>query len=376
MYPKAGARKFSKRQPRPATVTPGPVRALWKKKTSLSRISQGLSLLYLWSLVAILVAAAWSIPPRPSAPSPAVKIALPVSAPVPAAVARVTEELLPPPGSARRPFGYASLIEAFDQLGYEFPLVGDGATGVPRLILASLPNDLAEVPENAERKAIFFRAVLPLVLRVNEEILAERKKLLDIRARLRAHHHVAPVERAWLQAMAERYETTPGDIEQLVRRIDVIPPSLALAQAAEESGWGSSRFVREGNALFGQWVMVDEGHQLPLIRDEGRTHRVASFASLLDSTRAYARNLNSHRAYREFRDARAAARAEGRAASGFELAQHLGRYSQRGAAYIHRIRGLIVVNELRELDGAKLNAREVRLSDDRPMAGLGYLSFF
>lgn len=381
MYPKAGARKFSKRQPRPATVTTGSVRALWKK-TSLSRISQGLSLLYLGSLVAILVAAAWSIPPRLSAPSstvkpsPTVKIVLPVSAPVPAAVARVTEEPLPPPGSAPAPFGYASLVEAFDQLGYAFPLIGDGATGVPRLILASLPHDLAEVPENAERKAIFFRAVLPLVLRVNEEILAERKKLLDIRARLRAHHHVTQAERAWLQAMAERYETTPGDIEQLVKRIDVIPPSLALAQAAEESGWGSSRFVREGNALFGQWVMVDEGHQLPLIRDEGRTHRVASFASLLDSTRAYARNLNSHRAYREFRDARAAARAEGRAASGFELAQHLGRYSQRGAAYVHRIRGLIVVNELRELDGAQLDAREVRLSDDRPMAGLGYLSFF
>lgn len=374
MYPKAGGRKFSKREPKPAAVSPGSVRALWKK-ASLSQTSQGLSLLYLGSLVAILIAAAWSIPPRASATIPAVKISLPVSAPVPAAVARVIEEPLPPPRAARAPFGYANLIEAFDQLGYELPL-GGGTSGVPRLILASLPHDLAEVPETAERKTIFFRAVLPLVLRVNEEILAERRKLLDIRARLRAHHHVAQAERAWLQAMAERYETTPGDIDQLVKRVDVVPPSLALAQAAEESGWGSSRFVREGNALFGQWVMVDEGHQIPLTRDEGRTHRVARFASLLDSVRAYARNLNSHRAYREFRDARAAARAEGHAASGFDLAQHLGRYSQRGAAYIHRIRGLIVVNGLRDLDDAKLDAREVRLSDGRPMAGLGFLSFF
>jgi Bax protein len=325
-------------------------------------------------MVAVLFLAAATISPRPFASRTFnVKIALPfgapISLPLPAALARVFEEPLPPPGSDS-PAGYASLVEGFGRLGYELTSIADGAAVVPRLILAALPHDLAEVPENAERKAIFFRAVLPLVLQVNEEILAERKKLLDIRARLRAHQHVTQAERAWLQAMAKRYETTPGDLEQLIRRVDVIPPSLALAQAAEESGWGSSRFVREGNALFGQWTTLDEGHQLPLAREEGRTHRVASFASLLESTRAYARNLNSHRAYREFRDVRAAARAEGLAAGGIELAATLSRYSQRGTAYVHRIRGLIVVNGLRDLDGARLGEHEIRLGNDRPMAGL------
>ncbi|MEK7244729.1 MAG: glucosaminidase domain-containing protein [Pseudomonadota bacterium] len=343
----------------------------------MNRTLQGLTLAYMGCLVAVLFLAAWASPPRMHATS-RIQIALAAGAPVAALRAWVTEEPLPPlsRGGAEASFSYASLAEAFGQLGYELNAVADGAAGVPRLLLAALPHDLAEVPETAERKNIFFRAVLPLVLRVNEEILAERKKLLDIRARLRAHHHVAQAERLWLQAMAERYETTPGDVEQLVKRVDIVPPSLALAQAAEESGWGSSRFVREGNALFGQWTTVDDGHQLPLARDEGRTHRVAGFASLLDSTRAYARNLNSHRAYREFRDVRAAARAEGRTPDGFDLAGKLGRYSQRGAAYVNRLRGLIVVNGLRELDGAKLEEREVRLGDGRPMAGLIQRLFF
>ncbi len=282
--------------------------------------------------------------------------------------------------TARRPDGiatYAVLLDAFGQLGYELEAIAAGAAGVPKLFLAALPPDLAQVPEAADRKAIFFRAVLPLVLQVNEEIKAERAKLLDIRARLRASRHVAQAERRWLAAMAERYETTPGDVDQLAKRVDVIPVSMALAQAAEESGWGSSRFVREGNALFGQWTTAAEGHQVPLDRDGGQTHRVAAFASLLDSTRAYVRNLNSHRAYREFRDARALFRAEGREPDSFDLAGTLGRYSQRNGDYVRRIRGLIMVNGLRQFDEATLDEREVRLGGQGPMALLRrMLSFY
>ncbi|MSO84383.1 MAG: hypothetical protein EXR04_00300 [Rhodospirillales bacterium] len=368
-----GSLKLKRRESPPAPTSPDQPRLCWGRAT-MNRPLQGLTLACLGSLVAVLYLAAWTSPPRTHATA-RIQIALPASAPVAALRAWVTEEPLPAPG-AEAPVNTASLAEAFGQLGYDLAAVADGVAGVPRLLLAALPPDLAEVPETAERKAIFFRAVLPLVLRVNEEILAERKKLLDIRARLRAHHHIAQPERLWLQAMAERHETTPGDLDQLVKRVDVIPPSLALAQAAEESGWGSSRFVREGNALFGQWTTVDDGHQLPLARDEGRTHRVAGFASLLDSTRAYARNLNSHRAYREFRDLRASLRAEGRVPGGFDLAGLLGRYSQRGTAYVNRIRGLIVVNELRDLDEARLDEREVHLGDGRPMAGLIRRLFF
>ena len=336
----------------------------------MNRTAQSLTLGTMGLLVAGLFVTAAVHPPQAGRAAKAEALLAPgaLIAPAPS-WSWTVEDLLPPPG--RRPAGmatYAVLVDAFGELGYELDAVATGTAGVPKLFLAALPPDLAQVPETADRKAIFFRAVLPLVLQVNEEIKVDRAKLLDIRARLRASRHVSQAERRWLADMAERYETTPGDVDQLVKRVDVIPVSMALAQAAEESGWGSSRFVREGNALFGQWTTAADGHQVPLAREDGRTHRVAAFASLLDSTRAYARNLNSHRAYREFRDTRAHFRAEGRELDGFDLAGTLGRYSQRNGDYVRRIRGLITVNGLRQFDDAALDEREVRLGGQGPMA--------
>lgn len=336
----------------------------------MNRTTQSFMLGALLLLVTGLFVAAWTRPPTVVRAAKA-ELLLAAGAMVPQARGWVAEEPLPPPG--RRPASgatYAVLVEAFGQLGYELPAIADGAAGVPRLFLAALPHDLAQVPETSERKAIFFRAVLPLVLQANEETKAERAKLLDIRARLRAPRHVAQGERRWLAAMAERYETTPGDVDQLLKKVDTVPVSLALAQAAEESGWGSSRFVREGNALFGQWTTASDGHLVPRERENGQTHRVAAFDSLLDATRAYVRNLNSHRAYREFRDMRAHFRAEGREPDGLDLAGTLGRYSQRGGDYVRRIRDLIAVNGLRRLDDAALDEREVRLGDSSPIAFL------
>lgn len=336
----------------------------------MNRTAQTFTLGAMGLLVAGLFAAAAAHPPK-TVRAVRAEAMLPAGALVSPAPSRgwIAEELLSPPG--RRPDGlatYAVLVDAFGELGYELGAVAAGTVGVPKLFLATLPPDLAQVPESADRKTIFFRAVLPLILQVNEEIKAERAKLLDIRTRLRASRHVAAAERRWLAAMAERYETTTGDVDQLVKRVDAIPVSMALAQAAEESGWGSSRFVREGNALFGQWTTAVDGHQVPQARDDGRTHRVAAFASLLDSTRAYARNLNSHRAYREFRDTRAHFRADGRDLDGFDLAGTLGRYSERNGDYVRRIRGLIMVNDLRPLDDAMLDERDIRLGGRGPMA--------
>ncbi|MBM3565253.1 MAG: hypothetical protein FJX42_03965 [Alphaproteobacteria bacterium] len=340
----------------------------------MNPLAQGFTLSAMSLLVVALFAAAWANPPK------AIRLAkaealVAVGVALPEARARVREEPPPPPGrrgdeARTKTITYAVLVETFGELGYELASITEGAAGVPRLFLAALPTDLAQVPENAERKTIFIRAVLPLVLQVNEEIRAERSKLADIRARLRASRHVSAADRRWLGVMAERYETTPGDVEQLMKRVDIIPVSLALAQAAEESGWGSSRFVREGNALFGQWTTAIDGHLLPMSREEGKTHRVAAFDSLLDSARAYARNLNSHGAYRDFRDARARFRVEAREPDGFDLAGTMARYSQRGADYVRRLRGLIVANGLRELDDATLDGREVRLGDKHPVAGL------
>jgi Bax protein len=252
-------------------------------------------------------------------------------------------------GSAR------NLDRAFSRLGYDLGNVGNGAGEVPRLFLASVPGDMAAIREARERKAVFLRTVLPLVLQVNEEILAERARLWDLRVKRRLGESLDAFDRLWLAAQSERYGVSRDDIDTLLVHVDIVPPSLALAQAAEESGWGTSRFAREGNAVFGQWVYSSEGALTPRRRDAGMNHGVRAFPSLLDGARAYARNLNRHRAYREFRARRAIMRRDGAPVSGTILAATLTRYSQRGAAYVAAIRRLIESNALHALDGARLS---------------------
>jgi Bax protein len=246
------------------------------------------------------------------------------------------------------------VAEAFTRLGYDLQAVLAGGSDVPRVLLLSMPADLADIPETPARKALFLQAVLPLVLQVNDEIQADRDRLSEIRHRMQLGKRLSAADRLWLAVIAERYGVENGDLDELLRRVDVIPPSLALAQAAEESGWGSSRFVRQGNALFGQWTFAKNGHLVPLERDDGKDHRIKAFESLIDSVRAYALNLNTHRAYRAFRAQRAALRTEAAPLDGRKLASHLARYSQRGPEYVRTIRNLIVANGLRALDDARL----------------------
>jgi Bax protein len=248
-----------------------------------------------------------------------------------------------------------ALSDAFASLGYDLDSVLSGDGRVPRVFFASLPPDMAEIPEVKVRKAIFFKTILPLILQVNEEIVVERKRVWDLGYRMRLGQHLDAIDRLWLAGRFESYGVASGDIDSLLDRMDVIPPSLALAQSAEESGWGTSRFVREGNALFGQWVFSENRHMTPAQRDEGMTHRIKAFHSLVDSIRAYATNLNTHRAYTAFRRERAAMRASGGPVDGMVLAGQLTRYSARGARYVEAIRSIISVNRLGQLDDARLH---------------------
>ena len=307
------------------------------------------------ALVVVLVAAAYARPPAPVTASPKAVLTIPAVAQEIPAPGKI------PPGAlgalARHlpPATVSKLSNTFSSIGYDLDSVLSGDDRVPRLFLASLPTDMGEVREVKVRKALFFQTVLPLILQVNEEILAERRRLWQLRTRQRMGLGLAAVDRLWLAVMAERYGTERGDIGGLLHRIDVIPPSLALAQAAEESGWGTSRFVREGNALFGQWTFSRDGDLTPRRRDAGKKHSIRAFASLLDSARAYARNLNRHRAYAGLRKARAAMRRAGAPLDGAVLAKTLLRYSQRGRAYVASIRAIIAANRLRGLDDARLH---------------------
>ena len=253
----------------------------------------------------------------------------------------------------------AELEKILDSRGFALDGVASGRSRVPALALTRLPTDFAgEMPVN-RRKTLFISGVLPLILLANAEITADRARLRLIIAKGDANAQ----GRAWLDDQAARYglaaekQDTPPPVrlaQRLLRHVDTVPVSLALAQAAAESGWGRSRFAHDGNALYGQWTM-SEGHGLvPQRRDAGKKHLVRQFGSLLDSVRAYMRNLNSHPAYRTFRDARATARGRGQALDGAELAHHLEAYSERGTVYIDELRAIMRVNRLGRFDGAIL----------------------
>ena len=222
------------------------------------------------------------------------------------------------------------------------------ATGqVRRVLPASLPSGFSEISVPAKRKVQFISLVLPLILHVNETIAALREQLVDMRDREAAGSPLSDGERSWLGSVAERYGVEPVDYGELLKSVDIIPPSLAIAQSAEESGWGTSRFARAGNALFGQRTYKPGAHDMvPEKRADGATFRVRSYNSLLNSVFSYAHNLNSHEAYGAFRDARARLRHAGRRIDGKALVGTLSRYSERGEAYIETIRRIMRIDDL------------------------------
>lgn len=257
-------------------------------------------------------------------------------------------------------FTVSDINHTFAKLGYELAPVLDGEAVVPRLFLNSLPYDLATLTQTEERKSLFFRTLLPLVLKINETIVAKRSKLWRLRHRLSLGQAIHAEERIWLDSIFNRYSVKQNDFDELLRRMDVVPPSLALAQAAEESGWGTSRFAREGNALFGQWTHNpnDKGI-LPAGREEGKTHRIKAFDSLAGSLAAYVHNLNTHKAYQKLRVERALMRDERDGIKGHQLATKLDKYSQRGDQYVASLQAIMKKNDLMRFDTTKLDDSEI-----------------
>lgn len=244
------------------------------------------------------------------------------------------------------------------RIDYRLEAVRRGEREVPRRFFTSLPRDLAGLRTGAERKSAFLKVALPLVLKTNETLLERRARILRLR-RLQAHGIALPRnDRRWLDLMAKRYHLKRLDFEALSRRVDIVPPSLALAQAIEESGWGTSRFAREGNALFGQWTFGGEKGMRPLGRRSGALHSVRSFDDLTAAVHAYAHNLNTHPAYRRFRQRRAERRHQGASLDGFDLAGTLVGYSERREAYVEALRRLIRRNGLGQFDAARLSGNE------------------
>ncbi len=260
------------------------------------------------------------------------------------------------PPRALEALSASALEKTFSRVGYRLAAVRDGGADVPRLFLTSLPADWGQRQSTAERKRLFLEALLPLVLRTNESIWAKRERLLEAMRRRAEGATLEWSERAWLNSLAEDYDTGAGRLEELLKRVDIIPPALALAQAAAESGWGISRFARKGNALFGQRTWTQGAGLVPARRLEDERHEVKRFEALAGSVAAYMKNLNRHSAYAAFRTKRAWMRERHGTLDGHGLAGTLDRYSEAGRDYIETLRTIMRVNRLEELDSAKLRA--------------------
>lgn len=252
-----------------------------------------------------------------------------------------------------------ALAETFSKAGYGLAEVRDGAL-VPRLFLASLPPDLAAVRSARVRKGLFLRALLPLVLRANEALWAKRERMLDLMRQLEDGDEVAWSERAWLTSLADEFGVAGDDFATLRRRVDVVPPALALGQAAAESGWGTSRFASMGNAVFGQRTWVRGDGLVPGRRDRDKRHEVKSFRDLPGSVAAYMMNLNRHPAYRAFRARRSEMRQGRGELESMALVGTLVRYAEDGLGYLETLKSIIRVNRLLELDRARLRGPRAR----------------
>lgn len=261
--------------------------------------------------------------------------------------------MLPPEELAQEP-ALPHLEQFWLKRGANRKAIALGAE-VPPLFLARVPKDLTPDLDVARKKRAFILMMLPHILAVNEEIRADRRRVENIRGRLEDPIGPSPAEIDWLFARLEAYGVKGFDLKTLMTRMDIIPPSLAIAQAAKESGWGGSRFARAGNALYGQWTW-NPNHKgiVPSKRDSGKTHRVRAFDSLLAATRAYAININTHAAYARLREIRRSRRAKGLQATGREMSVGLGKYSEIGQRYVRAVRSIIRRNGLAKLDDARL----------------------
>ncbi len=215
--------------------------------------------------------------------------------------------------------------------------------------LELLPNEMKMIENTKERKNLFIQIVLPLILEENNQIKFDRKKLFAILNRSNNSNS----EKKWLKMKFKQYGVKNNDLSTLKIRMDEIPVSLAIAQAAKETGWGTSRFALEGNALYGQWTFTGEGIK-PLSADSDQNHKVMKFQILQASVRAYFRNLNTHSSYRDFRKFRAIARDGDEKIDSLILVDYLDKYAATGVEYTKVLKKIIEQNSLKDFDDVKL----------------------
>ena len=246
-------------------------------------------------------------------------------------------------------FNASTLDQLFKDTKYSLKKVRKTKLVNPGNSIDLLPKEIKQIESTKKRKEFFIQIVLPLILEENYLIRLDRKRLFVI---LNKNNNTES-ERKWLKSKFKQYGVVNQDFTTLKIRMDEIPVSLAIAQAAKETGWGTSRFALEGNALFGQWTFSGDGIK-PKFSDNDKTHKVMKFQILKASVRAYQRNLNTHSSYKKFRKLRAIQRDNDGKLNSLELVKYLDKYAETGKEYIVVLKKIIEQNSLTDFDAVKL----------------------
>ena len=242
----------------------------------------------------------------------------------------------------------STIKQLFEDTGYNLKDVRKKKLVKP-VALTLLPQEIKMIEDSKKRKDFFIQIVLPLVIKENNNIRLDRRTLFSIINK----NNNSTTEKKWLEKKYKQYGVNSRDLSVLKIRMDEIPTSLAIAQAAKETGWGTSRFAQEGNALFGQWTWSGDGLK-PKNAEKGKGHKVMRFNVLQASVRAYQRNLNTHSGYKEFRKARAESRDLNKPLDSMELSKYLNKYAETGNQYVEVLQKIIEQNKLKDFDDAKL----------------------
>ena len=239
-------------------------------------------------------------------------------------------------------------LNLFENLKYDLKSIRLGQSVKP-IYLTKLPKDLKKIKSTNKRKETFIKIVMPLILIENEKIIENRKKLFKILGK----QSNSMGEKVWLKRRFKDYDIKGEDISELKLRLDIIPTSIAIAQAAKESGWGTSRFALEGNAMYGQWTWGGDGIE-PSQKDKKKEHKILKFPKLQSSVSAYMKNLNTHRGYSEFRKERSKIREKNKTVEGINLVKYLYNYAQTGSEYVKILKKIIEQNDLTDFDSSIL----------------------
>ncbi|MDA7593459.1 glucosaminidase domain-containing protein [Candidatus Pelagibacter sp.] len=242
----------------------------------------------------------------------------------------------------------ATIEELFKSTNYNLKDVRKNKLVKP-ISLDLLPKEIVKIENAKKRKDFFIQIILPLVIDENNSIKLDRMKLFSILNK----NKNTKTEQEWLNVKFKQYGVVNKDLSTLKVRMDEVPVSMAIAQAAKETGWGTSRFAQEGNALFGQWTWSGEGIK-PTDAEDDSTHKVMKFKVLQASVKAYQRNLNTHSSYKDFRSARAELRDEGKKLDSMILTEYLDKYAETGKEYVKILQQIIRQNNLTDFDDAKL----------------------